>query len=475
MKVGKRRVRYRVNKKRMAKFILSVAGMALVLFALNHGKNVMSAKSSLSDAGKKIESQVQSANKGAEIETEEEDYKNIKILYYFPEAGKGGVTESAKVEMKKLAHSTADKYSAEEVNRALFVKYTGKEVINNVVNYKIDQSVFEEKDYAYGSIKELKGKDVLFNTALKKEFKAADMFKSDADVMPVIIQRIKEGIIATEKIPVQDTAEIAYWDYPADLSGASVSESGLVFPLEDKEYGIKSITVPYDKMANILRPEYLNAESKKYSAEKVSTESTGKRVALTFDDGPHGTRTPETLDVLEKYDAKATFFVQGKNVISYPEVVKQTVDEGHEIANHTWNHPTLSTVGQDEVHRQILNTEAAIYQASGEFSSCFRPPYGDINASAAEAAGLPAIMWSLDTLDWQSRNADSILQAVKSTVSDGDIILMHDIHQSTVDSLDAVLKYLTEEGYEIVTVSELYGGELLPEQKYFSSDRADSF
>ncbi|HAL63259.1 MAG TPA: hypothetical protein DCO93_02305 [Clostridiales bacterium] len=177
-------------------------------------------------------------------------------------------------------------------------------------------------------------------------------------------------------------------------------------------------------------------------------------VAITYDDGP-AKYTDSILDCLEKYGARATFFVQGQSVPKYPGAVKRAVSIGCEIGNHTQNHANLSKLNSSEISAQLTDTNNAVYNITGVYPKLFRPPYGAYNKTVLEAAKMPAIMWSVDTLDWKTRNAAKTLESVKKSVRDGSIILMHDIHAPTAEAAESVIKYLLKQGYQLVTVSEL--------------------
>ncbi|KXH87227.1 polysaccharide deacetylase family protein [Sporosarcina sp. HYO08] len=180
-----------------------------------------------------------------------------------------------------------------------------------------------------------------------------------------------------------------------------------------------------------------------------------KRVALTFDDGPDPKITTQILDILKKYEAPATFFMLGSRVEYYPEIAKLVQVAGHELGNHTWTHPDLRKLSVEKIQSEINQTTAIIEQETGQKVTAFRPPYGAINQTVRSQTSLPVALWDVDTLDWQHHNPTKILEIVKQQTKDGSIILMHDIHQSTADGLDAVLSFLQNEGYVFVTVSEI--------------------
>ncbi|WP_447402392.1 polysaccharide deacetylase family protein [Lysinibacillus sp. fkY74-1] len=209
----------------------------------------------------------------------------------------------------------------------------------------------------------------------------------------------------------------------------------------------------YVKASELANIQLTN--NKVYNKGVPAPKGSKKRVALTFDDGPDAKVTPQILATLQKYDAKATFFMVGRNVPKNATIVKQIYDAGHEIGNHTSNHKKLTALSISGVRQEVNGTSNAIYAAIGQYPTVFRPPYGATNEQVCSVMTIPSILWSIDTLDWKHHNPDKILAYVKASVKDGSIILMHDIHQTTANGLDNVLLYLQKQGYEFVTVSEI--------------------
>ncbi|MBG9692459.1 deacetylase [Lysinibacillus sphaericus] len=209
----------------------------------------------------------------------------------------------------------------------------------------------------------------------------------------------------------------------------------------------------YVKASELANIQLTN--NKVYNKGVPAPKGSKKRVALTFDDGPDAKVTPQILATLQKYDAKATFFMVGRNVPKNATIVKQIYDAGHEIGNHTSNHKKLTALSISGVRQEVNSTSKAIYAAIGQYPTVFRPPYGATNEQVRSVMTIPSILWSIDTLDWKHHNPDKILAYVKASVKDGSIILMHDIHQTTANGLDNVLLYLQKQGYEFVTVSEI--------------------
>lgn len=183
--------------------------------------------------------------------------------------------------------------------------------------------------------------------------------------------------------------------------------------------------------------------------------SSKKRIALTFDDGPHPEVTKQILALLEKYNAKATFFMLGSRAQYYPGLVREVLDSGHELGNHTWSHPVLTKMSPAEIEKEYNSTEEAIIHATGENSTVFRPPYGAINEEIRDSIPCKSVNWTIDTLDWKYRDSEKLFPMVKEALHNNAIVLMHDIHQSTADGLEPVLAYLQKEGYEFLTVSEI--------------------
>lgn len=185
----------------------------------------------------------------------------------------------------------------------------------------------------------------------------------------------------------------------------------------------------------------------------------GPYIAMTFDDGPHGTQTPRLLDMLKERKIKATFFVCGQCVAEYPQVAKRIVEEGHEIASHSWNHPNLIPMSESGVRDQLERTHAVVKQATGVDMKTFRPPYGNFTARqrawAHATYGYKTILWDVDTLDWQHRNPAKTEAIALAQTRPGSIVLQHDIHKTTVDAMPATLDGLLAKGFKFVTVSEL--------------------
>ncbi|MEW9700601.1 polysaccharide deacetylase family protein [Paenibacillus sp. SI8] len=186
-----------------------------------------------------------------------------------------------------------------------------------------------------------------------------------------------------------------------------------------------------------------------------------KVIALTFDDGPHPTYTPQILDLLKQYQAQATFFVVGNKVKLYPDLLKRELEEGHELANHTYSHAYLG--GNTNMKKEINKAEEIIHATTGYRCQLFRPPGGVFNdnlVSVVKKEGYKMVLWSwqLDTKDWSTPGVKRIVDRVLLHSSNGNIVLFHDYVEGptqTIDALKIILPELTKRGYRFVTVSEL--------------------
>ncbi len=185
----------------------------------------------------------------------------------------------------------------------------------------------------------------------------------------------------------------------------------------------------------------------------------GKFIAMTFDDGPHPANTPRLLDMLRARNIKATFYVIGRNVDLYPQIVRRIVNEGHEIGNHTYTHRVLSKLDDTEVRTELTRCRNAIGRAAGVQPRTLRPPYGAMLERQRQAVlnefGYPTILWNVDPLDWKNRNPGVITSRILNNTTPGSIVLAHDLHKTTVDAMPATLDGLLQRGFRFVTVSQL--------------------
>ena len=204
---------------------------------------------------------------------------------------------------------------------------------------------------------------------------------------------------------------------------------------------------------------------------QVTAAKGGKLIALTFDDGPDTKDTPRLLDGLKERGVHVTFFVQGQYVKNATSLVRRAYDEGHEIGSHTWDHPNLPELSLAEVESQFQRSYAVLDKVCGAGTDyLIRPPYGNTTEAIRANIGAPLIHWSVDTRDWETLNTYSVRDAILEEVYDGAIVLLHDIHGTSVDGALLAIDTLLKRGYELVTVSELFrrrGVELEDGVRYY--------
>lgn len=199
-----------------------------------------------------------------------------------------------------------------------------------------------------------------------------------------------------------------------------------------------------------------------------------KYVAITFDDGPRADTTGRLLDGLLERGAAATFFVIGLQVPGNEALLQRMRDEGHQIGNHTYSHVRLLKADQDSVVEEVQKTEVLLREAVGEGSFWLRPPYGLIGSERAMLIKTPMIYWSVDPQDWKLLDKDKVVNAVLGAVKPGDVILLHDFYSTSVDAALEIIDQLQAEGYDFVTVEELFriqGVEPQPGTLYARPDR----
>mgnify|MGYP003253709203 FL=1 len=220
----------------------------------------------------------------------------------------------------------------------------------------------------------------------------------------------------------------------------------------------------YIKLANKNIPSNAPLDIKAPKLMKVDPKK--KMVAITLDDGPHKTLTERAMTAFEKYNGRATFFELGRNMEIYPNVVKEVYERGHELASHTYSHAQLTKLDPVTLDAEISRTQEACFKASGTEPTLIRPPYGAKNdnvKNAFHSYGLNMILWDGDTEDWRySKKPDgaqtvcnNIIADAKAKSGDGNIILIHDIHENSIAGLEMALDQLSKEGYQFVTVSDL--------------------
>lgn len=217
----------------------------------------------------------------------------------------------------------------------------------------------------------------------------------------------------------------------------------------------ESPVVPMDTPQQKPEPVRLPALGKRVSHVPVK----GKYVALTFDDGPHPSLTPKALDILNRHGAKGTFFMLGQNAARYKSIVARAAAEGHELGVHTWSHIKMNSSSRAKVDSEVSRTQRVLADASGVTPRVMRPPYGATNKALVEHMynryGMASILWDVDTIDWRKPGVSKVISTAVNKAKPGSIILVHDIHATTLSALEGIVTGLQQRGFKLVTVSEL--------------------
>ena len=297
------------------------------------------------------------------------------------------------------------------------------------------------------------------------------------EAIEAIISYAKDNIAQTIKKRDKPELDLNGIITKEALSNFVITDNGnsLTWPLGQasllpSSYGEMTITVPISsvskylqnptarKLANIPKPPEPKPEPAPAPAAPTPAPTTGNKViALTFDDGP-GPYTAHLLDILDQYGAKATFFLIGSKVSGQASVVRSIHARGHQLGNHSWSHPELPKLSVDQIAGEIDRTNEAIKQATGVKPTILRPPYGAVNGVVLEqlrARGMSSILWSVDTRDWADRNSQIVCSRAVAGARPGAVILMHDIHQTSVNAVPCILSSLKQQGYSFVTIQRL--------------------
>ena len=303
-----------------------------------------------------------------------------------------------------------------------------------------------------------------------------NLTEKSEEAIKAIVTAARHDVVQTIRQRQQPEANLDEMITKEALSNFTITDDGntLAWPIGQASllpsaYGELTIKVPTAavakylqnptarKLANIPKPP--EPKPKPAPAAPPAANSGGKVIALTFDDGP-GPYTAQLLDILDQHSAKATFFLIGSKVSAQADVLRRMHARGHQLGNHSWSHPELPKLPVDQIAGEIDRTNDAIKQATGVKPTVMRPPYGAVNGVVLEQLrlrGMSSILWSVDTRDWADRNSDIVCSRAVAGARPGAIILMHDIHQTSVGAVPCILNALKQQGYSFVTVQGLLG------------------
>ena len=403
------------------------------------------------------------------------DNKREKVSIEYP------ITENEKI--NRLISESIDKIDRDFQNTVLLATVFDKPM-TETIGYQVTHNTSEALSIVVNIKQDMNGAHpasmTQFWTFDKKSGEVvglADFTEQSEEAAEAIVSAAKDNISQTIKQRQQPEIDLNEIINKEALSNFIITNNGnsLAWPLGQasllpSSYGELTITVPISsvskylqnptarKLANIPKPPEPKPEPAPAPAAPTPAPTTGNKViALTFDDGP-GPYTAHLLDILDQYGAKATFFLIGSKVSGQASVVRSIQARGHQLGNHSWSHPELPKLSVDQIAGEIDRTNEAIRQATGVKPSILRPPYGAVNGVVLEQLRLrnmSSILWSVDTRDWADRNSQIVCSRAVAGARPGAVILMHDIHQTSVNAVPCILSSLKQQGYSFVTIQRL--------------------
>ena len=412
-----------------------------------------------------------------DVEVQTQTIGNVVFTVSYPTVNQK-IVEPIQKELDSLLEKAKEQYQQESKRTWVYLKVYQTNVLMGIKDVYYYKSVYQEtnkglEQIAYEELThQLEGQEKSGTAVI------GELFVNDLEVTNHFVKKAmnvaKEQSLSEEQTE-QLLHEFAYENWK-NLD-ASIIQNGFRFnlkqPIQTSNGEIlRQISFAFQELFPILKSDRISeSQQEAYQNWKNQLEErlNEKRVAISFDDGPSSELTPKVLEILKQYGVHATFYIMGRHVPGNEEIIKQIVEEGHQVGNHSYSHPLLTKLSPEEVNKQIADTQKLIGDATGGIRpTTLRPPYGGFNRMVAEQAGIAILNWSVDTLDWKSRNAQSILQEVREGAYNGAIILMHDIHPESVEALPSLLDFLQKEGYAIGSIEELMGEQpMLPNYVYF--------
>ncbi|WP_240377721.1 polysaccharide deacetylase family protein [Bacillus piscicola] len=408
--------------------------------------------------------------------TKETDLYTLSVSQLYTDNEQINKSINEWVDKQKKEFTSSIKESQNMLEKNDFRAHLNIQVETKKIADKLYTLEFQSYQITSGANGMTKMKSFVIDMNQNKQLQLEDVFQLDEEATEDIQRLVMEELYSNQKVSpylFDDMVKKSLKD--SDEWKWSVSRDNVIFYFDEYEIaagaaGSIKVEIPMKKMKPYLNEKFTeqmdvkipenekHKEDEQHSENKAKLDPDGKYVALTFDDGPHPEVTPRILDTLKKHDAKATFFMLGSQVEYYPSLANKVDEAGHEIGDHTMNHQDLSVLGLDQIQEEMQQSSNIIEKATGRTPALLRPPYGASNGDVEQIAsdlGHPLVMWSVDSLDWKSRNAEAVYEKVMSTVASGSIVLLHDIHPSTADALPQILTSLEEQGYQMVTVSQL--------------------
>lgn len=388
-----------------------------------------------------------SKNKEIHIETIIEEKSHYKVSINYPKTGYSLLDDSLEKYIDNIYHFFIQNKNQENSLDTLeelnidYTLYQNKQFFSITLFTSInDTSEIKTFNYNYIEDKFFSLKD-LNNT--KNIYSKANtiLFHRFGNILE--IEKIKENL-NTELFSIDENNLYLYYQ---KNSISSNYQDIIIIDIPLKDINLKF---------NNLQKTSLEVSERKVNTEKVNKiiDTNSKVIALTFDDGP-SYYTKDIIHILKENDAVATFFILGNKVKLYEDTLKLSIEYGNEIGNHTYNHKWLTKLNDEEIKKQIQDTQDIIEETLGITPTLFRPSYGSINKRVRNDIDLDIVLWNIDTMDWKYKSVDKIVDRAVRNASDGKIILMHETYSRTRDALSKIISILKEKEFTFVTISEL--------------------
>lgn len=374
------------------------------------------------------------------VERYEEDNDNFYISIHYPKVEDKELNSIIEKSYKTYIKNQKKKTDQKDI---LYADYSCDKIYNQYIVLKTEYKRIDEKTEKETIKKEL----LTYNKKSKEILKLKDCLRGKyVDLLNQ--QGVNEVDVDSTQIEVKKNEFILYTDNKLQ-NKVSINYK------KNKEYiKLANKNIPSNAPLNVKNPKKMKVDKKK------------KMVAITLDDGPHKTLTNRAMKAFEKYNGRGTFFQLGRNMEYYPDIAKDVYERGHEVASHTYKHAQLTKLDALSLDQEIKKVQDICFKITGTDPTLVRPPYGARNENvkaAFKSYGLDMILWDGDTEDWRySKNADgaqtvcnNIIRDAKAGKGDGNIVLIHDIHENSIAGLEMALKQLSKDGYQFVTVSDL--------------------
>lgn len=457
-KKERRKVRRSRRKNTMIKVIVTLLLVTIAFsYLYNHSKNPIYRKP-------KVERNTQSDNVNSISERNDNNF--ISVSYpVFDKENIDNILESKVNEYIEEFKSRNDEYVelTDTTKADLKIGYESFEATDNIVSVLLNVSerkAFEEeyttRNYTF-----------TFDLENDKEISLDEIFKGrylnyiSSYIEDLVVNYSNETDISYDKM-----RNILYPSLE-NFSKFICDKNKITFYFDKRDFkevettGNYVFEIPYYDMYGYFRSGYLDCkvEQDEYMYSQIfgPVDERVPSVAITFDDGP-GKYTEEIVDILREHNSVATFFMLGERLdLVEPEVLDELLTEGSTINSHSYSHSNFKKLPAESIKKDITDTKDKIYDITGGYEiRFFRPPYGSYNDTVKENVPYPLVLWTVDTRDWDTDDPNVVLENAINNIQDGDVILLHEVHESTVEALPGILEALAEKGYQTVTIEEMY-------------------